>query len=214
MASVTWETILRQRYGEQMQDVLAGTAFAPFAKECGFGLYVIRGAYGTEQSHAAHMELQTMLKGLEATERRQARAISVGSKATGHYKSVQAVTGFCTCLYKYPGTEKHLLYNVENYEALDQPTRWVLALGHGSRVTEFNQVVANLYELDADDAIPSHTDKNNLLEDSTEILSLSMGAPGVFCYEPDIKQHMASPFYELGWNMSRKKSQDAKRQKF
>ena len=214
MASVTWEKILRQHYGDQMQDVLAGTVFAPLAQKHEFGLYVIRGAYEASEALSAHRDLQTLFRGLELSEAMGVKSISVGSKATEHYKTVQAVTGCCRCQHRYPGTEKHLLYNVDKIPALQKPTQWITNLGRGSGVTEFNQFVANEYSCDADDAIPLHTDDNDLLEKCTEILTLSMGAPGIFCFEPDTKLHNASPLYEAGWNTEKKASMTEKRQQF
>ena len=214
MASATWEKTLGQCYGERMQNVLAGTAFAPYAEEFGFGLYVIRGAYGTTESLAAHTELQNMLRVLAKDEVRGVRAITVQGKNVCHYKSVQAVTGDCTCRYVYEGTTKHNVYNVAQFKALDTPTQWLLDHGRTSGVTDFNEVVANEYSHEADESIPFHTDKNELLADSTEILSLSMGAPGVFCYEPNTALHTESPMYKKGWNSRKKLPLKDKRQEF
>ena len=214
MPSATWKDVLEKAYGDQMVDVLKGTKFASFGAEKGFGLFVIRNAYEDVKSQAAHVELETMFRALATYEERQHRSITVGSKATGFYKSIQAVSQEnCKCLYKYAGSEKHLLYNVCQFKGLHDPLQWLQALGEGSGVVQFNQILANWYEVASDDAIPAHTDKNSLLNDSTEILSLSLGAPGVFCFEPDMSQHDKSIFFGSDGFWGRKRGQeDVKRQ--
>ena len=214
MPAASWKDVLEKTYGKQMVDVFEGTQFASYGAEHGFGLYVFRNAYEDVKSQAAHVNLETMFRGLATTEERQQRSVTVGSKATGFYKSVQAVSNDkCKCLWKYAGAEKHRLYNVAQFKGLHDPLQWVQALGEGSGVVPFNQILSNLYEVASDDKIPAHTDSNPLLNESTEILSLSLGAPGVFCFEPDISQHDKSICFGNNGFWGRKRGrQDEKRQ--
>ena len=47
----------------------------------------------------------------------------------------------------------------------------------------FNEIVANEYSIAKDEQIKWHTDYNDLLAESTNVLSLSMGSAAVFCYK-------------------------------
>ena len=55
---------------------------------------------------------------------------------------------------------------------------------------QFHQIVANHYDNTTNQAIPWHSDKSVLLSDNTDIVSVSLGCGGVFCYMPSEKaQH-------------------------
>ena len=200
MASVTWESCLRQCVDKPLQNASAGTPFADYAEKHGFGLFVVRGAFESKESFAAHEEVRNMFKGLVRDEQRGVRAIAVqGATSVRHYNSAQFVSGHCTCMSKYQGTGRHQVYKLEEFPAVAKPAKWLQGLACKSGVVPFNQVVVNEYSRKDNERIAYHSDANSLLADSTEILSLSLGAPGVFCYEPDTSLGNTSPFFSHGW---------------
>ena len=52
------------------------------------------------------------------------------------------------------------------------------------RSLQFNELVTNQYETANQEYTPWHSDKNPLLGDEGLIVSLTLGAPGVFCFAP------------------------------
>jgi len=50
---------------------------------------------------------------------------------------------------------------------------------------EFHQIVVNKYTRTRNESTPWHTDTNVLLKDSTEVLCISVGAPGIYCFQPN-----------------------------
>ena len=57
----------------------------------------------------------------------------------------------------------------------------------------FHQVVGNRYDKTTNQSIPWHSDKYPLLSSNTDIVSVSLGCGGVFCYMPSEK---APDFYQ------------------
>ena len=77
----------------------------------------------------------------------------------------------------------------------------------------FHQIVGNRYDKTTNQAIPWHSDKSALLSSNTDIVSVSLGCGGVFCYMPNEKE-MLSEFHrslKLGgkWLKRRQKAIDA-----
>ena len=62
------------------------------------------------------------------------------------------------------------------------------------RQEHFDEIVANIYSRPANQCIGAHTDQNPLLGETSDILSLSMGAAGVFFWHPSLTGQLR------GWN--------------
>ena len=73
---------------------------------------------------------------------------------------------------------------------------------------EFNEYVANSYDRKLDESVQYHTDDNELLGRATDdnegyqVASLSLGAPGLYCWQPQAKD--SSSAYYNQFKISRK----------
>ena len=54
-----------------------------------------------------------------------------------------------------------------------------------------HQIVGNRYDKTTNQAIPWHSDKSALLSSNTDIVSVSLGCGGVFCYMPNEKAQLS-----------------------
>ena len=91
-----------------------------------------------------------------------------------HYSIVQAVLNECTCKYEYEdnGVCQVLLNSLE----------WVTHNLGQERSLLLNEIVANEYAHINDEYTPWDSDKNGLVDDEALILSVTLGALGVFCF--------------------------------
>jgi alkylated DNA repair dioxygenase AlkB len=185
--SSEWVPLLASAFGpDSMENCFAQTPFEPFAKNLGFGLFVIRAAMVPDKAQRIqenlhiHMEKIGLETGVRAIQAKANRGIH-------YYNTMQVVTGHCTCKYEYETTAKHPLFHLKDVPPLETATSWLKDKCKAPPEQMFNEIVANDYSRNRNDAISWHTDKNCLLRKATDIVSLSMGAPGIFCYQPDTR---------------------------
>ena len=163
-------------------DVLKGTSPAKYAKEWGCGLVLIRRKIpdryvGTWAAQCAHMFSALPW------------AKKVG-KRDGAYESVQCTVDSCTCKDKYAGVTSHRVVHLPDPHC--GVVSRILEYMHGKLEVcsgdemEFNQVVANRYKVCKQD-VPWHTDTSDLLGKNPTIISVSLGATGLFCFAPSYK---------------------------
>jgi hypothetical protein len=185
--SSEWVSLLASAFGpDKMENCFAQTAFEPFAQNLGFGLFVIRAAMEPDMAQGIQEKLQSHMEkiGLETGVRKiQAKA----NRGIHYYNTMQVVTGHCTCKYDYATTAKHPLFRLKDVPPLQTATSWLKEKCKAPPAQMFNEIVANVYSRNRNEAISWHTDKNCLLRKTTDIVSLSMGAPGIFCYQPDTR---------------------------
>ena len=192
--SSDWEALLVSRFGRQhVENCFADTNFAPVAAEFGFGLFVIRNAMSSERADNIQEELHTSIE--EIGKKKGLRSIQAKAQSrTLYYNTIQVVSGICMCKYNYATTAKHPLLKVKEVPALDKATSWLKKKCRAPPEQMFNEIVANEYSRNQNEAIGWHTDKNSLLANCTDILSLSLGASGVFCYQPDSRSEHFEKF--------------------
>ena len=183
--SSDWAPLLASAFGRpSMENCFEKTAFAPFAVKFGFDLFVIRGAMVPTMAQRIQEELHIFMEDIGS--KKGVRAIQAKSDGGTHdYNTMQVVTGPCICKYNYATTAKHSLFYLNEVPPLHSATSWLKEKSKAPPGQMFNEIVANDYCRKRNQSIPWHTDKNCLLRKSTDIVSLSMGAPGIFCYQPD-----------------------------
>ena len=97
-----WLHLLRDEYGERVEDVFTDTHFAQHAQENGYGLFKITRVMSESleaQASAAVINSLHMINSDGAFPKR--------TRVKGNvlwYSSLQAVTNGCTCKYAYAGT--------------------------------------------------------------------------------------------------------------
>ena len=89
---------------------------------------------------------------------------------------------------------------------LSKSMEWVNDKLGLERSLQFNELVTNQYEIAKEEYTPWHTDKNPLLGCVSLIVSLTLGAPGVFCFAPFYGVESASK-----WNH---KCEETKKQRY
>ena len=166
-------------------DVLKGTSLERHGKDNGFGLYVVRGALQEEKQDNWAEQCYRMF---------DYKAHDIGGTKLGankkHYSTVQAVLNECTCKYDYEGAAKHTLNHLwegkDNgvCQVLLNSLEWVKHNLGLERSLLFNEVVANEYAHIKEEYTPWHSDTSPLLDDEGLIVSVTLGAPGVFCFAP------------------------------
>lgn len=85
------------------------------------------------------------------------------------------------------------MFNTDKVTPFKDVCDWLHDFHNVPRQEYFDEIVANVYSRQTNQYIGSHSDQNELLGATSNILSLSMGAAGVFFWHP-------SPSGELrGW---------------
>ena len=82
------------------------------------------------------------------------------------------------------GTAKNPLFNCRDVQPFEGVCTWLHDALNVPREEQFDEVVANVYSREKDQYIGPHTDQNALLGETNEIISMSMGAAGVFYWQP------------------------------
>ena len=172
-----WVVALREKYGSHVEDLLQGTALQHWGDTLGFGIHVVHRAISLSQAaefmgdlerNVAHKDRAVLLKG-------------VGTKRL--YQTIQGTTGHCTCKCAFAGNARHEVYRVDEVPALKSFEEWVN--GHNvSPVYHINEVLGNMYSREEDENMDWHDDTDMLYQTSTDVLSLSVGSPGVLCFQP------------------------------
>ena len=61
---------------------------------------------------------------------------------------------------------------------------WIHTAHNVPTQEHFDECVANVYSREHREYLPEHTDQNRLLGNTSDILSLTLGAAGVFYWKP------------------------------
>ena len=170
------------------------------------GLFVVKNVVKDERAAQWASDLnRTFAEEFESGSRgTSVRGAGSGSKKK--YASMQATTGICQCFYDYAGTTKHKLKKVEDFEVfancLNIVNKNLWLVGKSA----MSQVVVNEYCNADNENTPWHSDANRLLNEDTIVASVSLGAPGVFCWTPDARG------YAHVFNLSKRKQEDLKQE--
>jgi alkylated DNA repair dioxygenase AlkB len=184
-----WLALLRATYGDSLvHNALADTPLAALGVQWGFGLYVVRAALDPRLRAQEHASLFRGFK--DAMER---HAVALGSRSVEvkgkklHYKTLQMTDDVCTCKYVYEGNVRNPLIKMSGVPAVSDFLQSFYGKCNAESEHHFHQIVGNRYDKPTNQAIPWHSDKSALLSSNTDIVSVSLGCAGVFCYMPNEK---------------------------
>ena len=179
---MVWHKPFVQKYGaEEVEDDFAGTPFGDKAAQIGFGLYIIRDCLPADHSADFHVQLKQAF--LDVALGKGTRAVQVkGTKLW--YEALQVLLGKCICEYRYAASAKTKVRQASDVPVLGGLSKWLHNCHHCDDKHRFHQIVSNIYSFARDDSVPWHTDANKLLAQSTDVIALSLGASGIFCYQP------------------------------
>ena len=177
----SWLELLRATYGHGVQDCFAGTEMHDRAQKLGFGLWLVPGAVGTDKLKTWSAQLHDCFDDIAETSGTRAIALK-GNKRW--YDTIQCVAGSCTCKYDYEGTAQHKPYALKDIPCHNQITEWLHSAMQVPHEKQFNEIVCNRYLRNFDESIPWHSDvhNNRLLAPDAEVLALTVGSVGAFCW--------------------------------
>ena len=186
-------TKLEARFGRNcVVDVFANTGMALKAQELNIGCYVVRGVLPPEQLEGWHQQLEDSLTaiGLQFG----TRAVDLrGRSGPAAYRTIQCTSGKCTCKYDYAATGRHTLWKTKDVKPFSAVSDWLHDELEVERWLHFDEIVANIYDRGLNQCAGFHTDQNPLLGETSNILSVSMGAPGVFYWRPNPDGKLRGP---------------------
>ena len=117
----------------------------------------------------------------------------------------------CTCKYVYEGNVRNPLIKTSGVPAVSNFLRSFYVKCNARSEHHFQQIIGNHYDRASNQSIHWHSDKSTLLSDNTDIVSVSLGCAGVFCYMPN-EREVSSIFHrslELGkWKNRRQTAID------
>ena len=147
-------------------------------KRLGFGLWIVRGSL-KQVSREWGQNINTLLDRIEKDKGKYSVYM-----AWKQYRTIQGVSDGCICKDAYHGTNKHKVYQVSSHTILAE----ILAEAHihlgAEYPAQFNELVCNSYDKSNDESIPWHSDRNNLLDYKTEIVTINCKGAGVFVHMP------------------------------
>ena len=176
---------LRACYGhERVVDVFQNTGMEPRARQLNIGAYVVRRVLPPEQIDDWHRDLTDSITDISITH--GSRAVDLRGRRGGpaSYRTIQCASGRCTCRYAYEGTARNRVFQTERVAPFQNVCDWLHDAHRVDRKDHFDAVVANIYSRAANQCIEAHTDQTELLGETSDIVSLSMGAAGVFFWRP------------------------------
>ena len=112
------------------------------------------------------------------------RSVEFRGRRPASYSTFQCASGLCTCKYDYAATGRHKLYKTKEIKPFADVCDWVSKTHKVDRKEYFDEIVANLYRRCENQCAGYHTYQSDLLGPTSDILSLSMGAAGVFYWRP------------------------------
>ena len=178
--------MLQQKFGSRVEDLLQNTALEQYARQLSFGMHIVRGAMDETQCTQHMVELSKAIAKIASTADRLHRAVNVQgeNRKTRWYTSVQACSKLCICKYEFEGVGRHVSYKLHEVPILQTFFDWIHGLGDLEEALHMNEVLGNVYDRADDEYIPWHSDLDSLYENSTDVLSWSVGSPGIFCFRP------------------------------
>ena len=176
---------LQARYGhDHVVDVFQNTGMEPRARQLNIGAYVVRRVLPPEQIDDWHRDLTDSITDISILH--GSRAVDVrGGRGPAFYRTIQCASGRCTCRYAYEGTARNPVFKTERVAPFQNVCDWLHDAHRVDRQDHFDAVVANIYSRAANQCIGAHTDQTELLGETSDIVSLSMGAAGVFFWHPN-----------------------------
>ena len=185
---------LRARYGhDRVVDVFQNTGMEPRARQLNIGAYVVRKVLPPEQIADWHRDLTDSITDISITHGSRAVDLRGWRGGPAIYRTIQCASGRCTCRYAYEGTARNPVLT-ERVAPFQNVCDWLHDAHRVDRQDHFDTLVANIYSRAANQCIGAHTDQTELLGATSDIVSLSMGAAGLFYWRP-------SPTGVLrGWN--------------
>ena len=170
------------RYGwARVVDVFKDTGMEHHAQKLGFGSYVVRDVLPTDACDQFHTALEITLNNLAL--QTSVRSVQCKGKKQWH-NTIQCTGGACACKYEYEGTARNPVYRIHDTEPCNELSEWLHADLAVPRQDYFDECVTNIYSRPSDQCIPPHTDQNPMLGPTADIVSLTLGAAGVFFWRP------------------------------
>ena len=114
------------------------------------------------------------------------RSVEVKGKKL-HYKTLQMTDDSCTCRYVYEGNVKNPRIKMSGVDAVSDFVQSFYGKCNAESEHHFHQIVGSRYDKPTNQAIPWHSDQSDLLSPNTDIVSVSLGCAGAFCYMPNEK---------------------------
>mgnify|MGYP003322924966 CR=1 FL=1 len=194
-------------YGaDRVVDVFENTGMALKARDLNIGCYVVRGVLTSAQLAAWHQALTDSVIHIANTKGTRAVDLKGDRGGLPAYRTIQATTGHCTCKYAYAATGKHISYKVSDAQPFSEVCDWVHERHNVDRLNYFDEIVANVYSRAANQCAGVHTDQSELLGETSNIMSVSMGAAGVFYWRPSADGPLR------GWNAKEAARHETERQ--
>ncbi len=168
-----WLALLRATYGDTLVlNAFAETPLAALGEQWGFGLYVVRAALDL-QLHGE--DLASMF-----------HAAALGRR----FVEAKGMDDSCTCKYLYEGNVRNPHIKMLSVPAGSTFVHSFYAKCNADPEHHLHQIVGSRYDKAMNQAIPWHSDQSDLLSRNTDIVSVSLGCAGLFCYMPNEKaQH-------------------------
>ena len=177
---------LRACYGaDSVVDVFENTGMALKARDLNIGCYVVRGVLTSAQLAAWHQALEGSVAYIANTKGTRAVDLKGDRPGPPEYRTIQCTAGKCTCKYAYAATARHKLFKTFEVKPFSDVCDWLHKTHKVDRQEYFDEIVANIYDRGLNQCAGFHTDQNPLLGETSNILSVSMGAPGVFYWRPN-----------------------------
>ena len=107
-----------------------------------------------------------------------------GRTKDAFYNTIQCVDGECNCKYDYCATGKHKVWKVSEYQPFRAASDWLHQEHNVALPDRFDEIVANIYSREKKQCAGAHTDQSRLLGETSDIVSVSLGAAGVFYWRP------------------------------
>ena len=169
-----------------------------WARSGGLGLYVVRTALDPRLPAQEHASL---FRGFNDGMDRH--AVALGSRSVEvkgkklHYKTLQMTDDVCTCKYVYEGNVRNPLIKTSGVPAVSNFVQSFYVKCNAKSEHHFQQIIGNHYDRASNQSIHWHSDKSALLSDKTDIVSVSLGCAGVFCYMPNEKAQFSDVHQSL-----------------
>ena len=148
------------------------------------GCYVVRGVLTSEQCDAWHQGLTDSLTSISNSHGLRSVQLRGKRLRPAAYLSIQCVSGRCTCKYAYAATARHRVWRVSDWKPFQDACDWLHNEHHVDWPDRFNEIVANVYSRPQNQCVAEHTDQSELLGATSNIVSVSLGAAGVFYWRP------------------------------
>ena len=149
------------------------------------GCYVVRGVLTSERCDAWHQALEDSLTSIANEWGPRSIELRGGRTKDAFYNTIQCVDGECNCKYDYCATGKHKVWKVSEYKPFRAASDWLHQEHSIASPARFDEIVANIYSREKNECAGFHTDQSELLGETSNSVSVTLGAAGVFYWRPD-----------------------------